>query len=231
MKTRTALFATTALVATLAAAGAAIAHPGMGRGMGQGMGPGMGQGSCQMQQPGAQCPQGAGPAAGAHQGTGPGKGMGMGKGSGMRGGPAATNLADVKTTLKITAEQDGAWNAYAAVETRHADARNNMRDKMQAQHADPKATLPDRSAMQETMLQFRQEMQTQRTAALKDLYAVLTPEQKALADQNLNGMGGMRGMRGQGMAGPMGGGRMAHPVGHRMGGQGGMGMGMGMGSR
>jgi Spy/CpxP family protein refolding chaperone len=165
-----------------------------------------------MQQPGAQCPQGVGPTAGAHQGMG----------SGMRGGPAATNLADVKTTLKITAEQEGAWNAYAAVVTRHADARNNMRDKMQAQHADPKASLPDRSAMQETMLQFRQEMQTQRTAALKDLYAVLTPEQKTLADQNLNGM---RGMRGQGMAGPMGGGRMAHPVGHRMGGQGGMGMG------
>lgn len=228
MKTRTALFATTALVATLAAAGAAIAHPGMGRGMGSGMGMGQGMGpeTCQMQQPGAQCPQGAGPAAGARQGMGPGMGKGMGMGPGLHGQqagvPAANQLADVKATLKITAEQETAWNSYAAVVSRQVDARNNMHEKMQAQFADPKATLPDRSAMQETMFKFRQEMQAQRTAALKDLYAVLTPEQKTLADQNLSGMGGMRGQR---MSGQMGGGRMGHPVGHRMGGQGGMGMG------
>jgi hypothetical protein len=220
MKTRTTLFATTALVATLAAAGAAFAHSGIGHGMGpgigMGMGPGMGPGACQMQQPGAQCPQGAGPAAGARQGMGPGMGMSMGMGPGMRGAPAAANLADVKTTLKITAEQEGAWNAYTAVVTRHAEARANMHEKMQAQFADPKATQPDRSAMQETMLKFRQEMQAQRTAALKDLYAVLTPEQKALADQNLGGMGFMQGHR---MTGPKGGGRMGHPVGYRMGGR------------
>jgi len=187
----------------------------MGRGMGpgMGMGAGMGPGACQMQQPqqaGAQCPQGAGPAAGARQGMGPGM---RGQQAGV---PAATRLADTKATLKITAEQETAWNTYAAVVTRQVDARNNMHEKMQAHFADPKATLPDRSAMQETMLKFRQEMQSQRTAALKDLYAVLTPEQKTLADQNLGGMGGMRGQR---MNGPMGGGRMGHPVGYRMGGR------------
>lgn len=192
MKTRTTLFATTALVATLAAAGAAFAHSDMGRGMGQGMGPG----------------------------TGMGMSHGMGMGPSMHGAPAATNLADVKTTLKITAEQDAAWAAYAAVVTRHTDARNNLHEKMQALHADPKATSPDRSAMQETMLKFRQDMQAQRTAALKDLYAVLTPEQKTLADQNLGGMGGTGGQPSQGMAG-----RMGHGVGHHRGGQGGMGMG------
>jgi LTXXQ motif family protein len=227
MKTRTAFFATTALAATLAA-GAAIAHPGMGRGMDPAAGPGV----CQMQQPGAQCPQGTGPVAGARQGMGPGMSMGMGPG--MRGAPVSTNLADVKTALKITAGQEAAWNAYAAVVTRHDEARNNMREKMQAQLADPKAAAPDRSALHETMLKFRQDMQTQRTAALKDLYAVLTPEQKTLADQNLGGMGGMRGMGGQGMQGQgmqghgmhgqgmhghgMGA-RMGHPVGYRMGGR------------
>ena len=207
MKSRNALFATTALVATLVAAGAAFAHGGMGQGMGPGMG--MGPGACQMQQPGAQCPQGAGPAAGARQGMGPGMGMGM-MGPGMHGAAAATNLAEAKTALKITAEQESAWNAYAAVVTRHVEARTNLQEKMRAQWADPNAAAPDRAAIHETMLEFRKDMQAQRSAALKDLYAVLTAEQKTLADRNLTGMGGMRG---QGM-----GGRMGHPVGYRMGG-------------
>lgn len=183
MKTRTTIFAATVVIATLAAAGAALAHPG---GMGYGMGPGM------------------------QQGMGPGMmGHGMGPGMGMRGmqGPQTaaalgTRLTETKGALKITAAQEAAWNAYAAVVTRQADARANMHTQMQGKMHDPSTSLPDRAAWQETMAKFHLEMQAGRAAALKDLYAVLTPEQKTLADQTLPGMGGQR-MAGA-MGGPMG---------------------------
>lgn len=197
MKTRTTIFAVTVIVATLAAAGAALAHPGgMGYGPGQGMGPGV---------------------------MGPGMGMGRMQGP-QTAAAVVTRLGETKAALKITAEQDAAWAAYAAVVTRQADSRANMHTQMQGKMHDPKATVPDRAAWQETMAKFRLEMQTGRAAALKDLYAVLTPEQKALADQNLPGV------RGPGMVGAMGG-HMGGHMGGYMGGQMGRHGGWGPGSR
>lgn len=84
------------------------------------------------------------------------------------------------------------------MQTRQVEARANFHEKMTAQWADPKATLPDREAMRETMYKFRQEMQAQRVAALRSLYAALTPEQKAVAEQQLFGWGGRHPTGGRG---------------------------------
>jgi hypothetical protein len=119
MKTTTKFAAITLATLSLAIASAVFAHPGMGfgPGMGYGMGPGMGMG----------------------YGMGPGYGMAMGPG--MRGGMvgpespavAGARLSDLKTELKITAAQDGAWQAYATVVQTQAEQRQAHRTQMQAQ--------------------------------------------------------------------------------------------------
>ncbi|MDZ7589213.1 MAG: Spy/CpxP family protein refolding chaperone [Rubrivivax sp.] len=168
MKTTTRIAAVSLAVLTLGLAGAVAAHPGMGMGMGQGMGPGMGQG------------------------------MHGGMRGGMRGGmggpqtPAefAARLSDLKTELKITEAQEGAWQAFTAVSLQQVEQRQAMRAQMQAQMQD--ATPAERSAHYEAMKTVREAQFAARSKALADLHAVLTPEQKAVADQQLRGPHGQR---------------------------------------
>ena len=141
-----------------------------------------------------------------HQGRGMGMGMGMEGGhGGMRGGMggadmaarATARLAELKTELKITAAQEPAWQQYEAVVRQQADAMQALRNGMRTRMQDPKARAEiDPQAQREAMLQMRQSNQAARDTARQALYAVLTPEQKALADQRLSvGHGtGMRGM-------------------------------------
>ena len=185
MKTSNIIFAVTIITASMAGAGSALAHGGMGpdamgmsaeHAIGHGMmgaGHDMGHGMMGM-------------GAGMHAGMGP-----------MRGpeAPAATSttLADWKAQLKITAAQEAAWSRYAALVTQQAEARAKMRTQMHAQMSDPKtASTVDHAAERETMHKFQQENRAARNTALTDLYAVLTPEQKAVADQRLQGRRGHR---------------------------------------
>jgi hypothetical protein len=199
MKTRTTIFAATALVATLAAAGAALAHqgPGMGRGMAgcdgtgpgagmMGMGPGMGMGG------------GMGPGMGMGGGMGPGMGMGAMSG-GESLGVVTARLADQKAALKITPAQEAAWDKYASLVKQQTEAHQNMRTQMQAKMQDPKeAATIDHAAMHETMMKLQQENLAARRAAIGELQALLTPEQKAQAGGGMQGPGGHR-MGGPGM--------------------------------
>jgi Spy/CpxP family protein refolding chaperone len=177
MKTRRTILAATAFAATLAA-GAALAHPG---GMGPGMRPGMPQG--------------------------PGAGMQHGAMGGM-GGPAspaavATHLEQAKAALKITATQEPAWGKYSEVMTQQAQARAAMRTEMQARMNEPKAlSAEETTARREAMSKLRVEHQAARATAYKELYAVLTPEQRTIADQQLQARRG----EGFGARGGMGGG-------------------------
>jgi Spy/CpxP family protein refolding chaperone len=180
MKNTTKFVAVSLATMSIAVASAVFAHPGMGAGPGMGYGMGMGQG------------------------MGPGYGIGPGMRGGMFGAetPAVVGarLSDLKTELKITAAQEGAWQAYAAVVQTQAEQRQAHRTQMQAQMQDPQAAANmDRSAQHEAMMKVRDEHLAARSAALKDLYAVLTPEQKALADQRLQSMPGHR-MAGRGWA-------------------------------
>jgi protein CpxP len=129
----------------------------------------------------------------------PAGGMGPGFGPGMGHGPMAdvdpatqidAHLADLKTQIKINTPQEGAWQVFTAAAKRQAAGMQAMRAQMQQ---DP-ASAPDRMAQRATVMQQRSEAMATMTNAFNALYSVLTPEQKAIADQSVGmmGRGGMR---------------------------------------
>jgi hypothetical protein len=193
MKTRNTLFVTTALVATLAAAGAAFAHQGAG------MGAGMGMGSCEGMGPGMGM-MGMGPGMGVGMGPGMGPGMGMGGMQGNETVAAVTaRLAAQKAALKISPAQEAAWGKYAALVTQQTEAHENMRTQMHAKMQDPKeAANIDHAALHTTMMKLQEENQAARRVAMSELQAVLTPDQQAQAGRGGQGPGGHR-MGHQGM--------------------------------
>jgi hypothetical protein len=173
-------------VGALAVAAAAFAAPcgegygpGMGRGpgMGNGMGPGMGYGM--------------GPGAGMMMGPGYGRGGGgYGPGAQQRGDVADGNLANMKSTLKITSEQEAQWQAFTGAWKRHADNMGALREKAWQ----GSGTAPERMAARAEGMQQRAAEMAAMSKAFADLYAVLSPEQKAIADR-LGPGSGPRGMR------------------------------------
>jgi len=167
------------------------AHPygyGPGTGMGQGAGYGPGYGA------GAGMGSGMGNMGRGHMAYGPGDGpMGRRMGPEARGNPAAAadwRLAGLKADLKITAAQESAWAAFAGKAKQQAAA---MQALMSTVQGSAQASAPERLELRNQAMKKRQEQMEMGTAAFKDLYAVLTPEQKALADQRV-GMRGGRGM-------------------------------------
>jgi periplasmic protein CpxP/Spy len=128
-------------------------------------------------------------------GPGFGPGMGMGPGHGPMAGvdPSAmidSRLSDMKAQLKITTAQEGAWQTFTAAAKQQAAGMQAMRAQMQQ---DP-GTAPGRMAQRSTAMQQRSDAMATMTNAFNALYAVLSPEQKAVADQSFGMMGG-RGMR------------------------------------
>lgn len=181
--TKIAVGAVTVLTLGLAAA-AVNAHPyGYGPGWGMGQGPGSGPGYG----PGA----GMGPGMG-HMGRGP---MGQGMGPQVWGNTAAAaewRLSGLKSELKITAAQESAWKVFADQTKQQAEA---MQALMSTVQGSAQASAPERMELRNQIMKKRQEQMEKGTAAFKELYAALSPEQKALADQRVGfGMMGGRGM-------------------------------------
>ena len=115
-------------------------------------------------------------------GGGPGYGMGPG-----RGDPAAAvegRLAYMKTELKITKAQEGAWKKYSDEARKQAESMQATRTAMQGAAT---ANTADRMELHNKLMKSRLEQSEKMTAAFKELYAALTPEQKALADQHPGG--------------------------------------------
>jgi hypothetical protein len=154
----------------------------------------------------------AGPygSAGYCDGTGPGPGagrMGMQHGGPGMGGPgmggmgyaSAAGLEQLKAQLVITAEQESAWQAFAKQASEQAK-------QMQAMHVEHRQAT-DLTAP--AMMSLRIGAMTQRltamqamNVALTDLYAVLTPQQRASADRLMgHGGPGGQGMHRHGMRG------------------------------
>jgi Spy/CpxP family protein refolding chaperone len=176
------------------AAAAASAHP-------YGYGPGWG---------------GYGPGPGMMGGYGPGHGMGpgYGRGPGFMGGygmgPQAMfggaygnvdeGLAALKGQLGITDKQEGAWQAFVKNAKQQSESRQAWFAKMQ--QARSAGTAPEMLAQRTEIMKQRQAELEASSTALKNLYAELTPEQKALADQSFGGYGPAYCL--QGYAGPGG---------------------------
>jgi protein CpxP len=109
-------------------------------------------------------------------------------------------LASLKVELKITPDQEKAWQTFTGKARTQADTMIARRAEFsaQAQSGDKTLPAPERLAQRtERMKQGLASMETM-TAAVKDLYGVLTPEQKTIADQQLarGPMGGFGGGRG-----------------------------------
>lgn len=106
-------------------------------------------------------------------------GGGMG-GPGMMSYNVEDRLAAQKSALKITPEQESAWSAYADVAKKQADV-------MFAQHEAMWKSAPSSSAeryeLHSKFMAQRAEQHEALSAAYKSLYSVLTPEQRATADQ------------------------------------------------
>ena len=86
----------------------------------------------------------------------------------------AKRQAEMKTRLKITAPQEGAWNTFTAA-MQPSGHSWGQRD-MTAQRAElAKLTTPER-------IDKMREMRTQRAEATKTFYATLTPEQQKTFD-------------------------------------------------
>lgn len=127
----------------------------------------------------------------AHPG---GMGMGMGLMDGMSGprammmaDPAATvekHLADVKTELKITADQESAWQNFAAKAKEQAADMQTLREQMWQQQT--AASAPEIMQQRAAAMKSRVGRMESMSTALQALYAVLSPEQKALAEQQFS---------------------------------------------
>ena len=191
-----------ALSLGLAAAGLSAQPSGMGPGMmgpgmmgpgmmgGYGMGPGAGMGYGMG--PGAGMGYGMGPGGGMGYGMGPGGGMGYGMhgygmGFGAYPGAAGDRLAGLKSELGITAKQEAAWQAFVNSAKQRDESREAWFAKMH--EARTAGSLPELLAQQDEVFKQQQAERQATTAALKELYAALTPEQKTVADQLFGGFG------------------------------------------
>ncbi len=213
MKRATKVLVTIGAALSLGLAAAAVnAHP-YGYGPGWGGGPGYGPGPGMM--------GGYGPGYGMGPGMMGGYGPGYGRGPGMMGGygpgygmgpqamfgayPGATEeqLAGMKSELEITDKQDAVWQKFANSVKKQNENRQAWFAKMQQARA--AGSAPEMLQQQSEIMKQRQAELAASSAAMKDLYAALTPEQKATADQTLNGAcpGWTQGYRG----GPRGYGR------------------------
>jgi Spy/CpxP family protein refolding chaperone len=128
-------------------------------------------------------------------GPGHGPGMSMGPGHGPMAGVDPTTvidsrLSDLKALLKITATQESEWQAFTAAAKEQATGMQAMRAQMQQ----GTGSAPERMGQRATAMQQRTQAMATMTNALDALYAVLTPEQKTIADQHF-GVMGPRGMR------------------------------------
>ena len=175
--TKIALAVGAALTLGLAAA-ELTAHPSDEGGGGYGMhGYGMGYGM-----------HGYGPGYGMGPGAGMGHGMpGYGMGYGAYSGAAEERLAGLKAEFGITAQQEPAWQAFVKSVKQREEAREAWFAKQR--EAQPAASLPERLAQRDEFFKQQQAERQASTAALKELYAALSPEQKAIADERFGGFG------------------------------------------
>ncbi|MGS5089782.1 Spy/CpxP family protein refolding chaperone [Hydrogenophaga sp. A37] len=119
----------------------------------------------------------------------------------------AEHQAQLKTTLKITAAQEPAWNAYVA-----GTAPTPRMGKTQREDW-AKLTTPQRLDKMQVHKAERDAQMSKRIDTVKTFYATLTPEQQKVFDtqghsgfhragmkgeHRMGGHGGHHGMRGQG---------------------------------
>jgi Spy/CpxP family protein refolding chaperone len=131
----------------------------------------------------------------AHPGGGmwgPGTGMGPGMGDADMAAAAVGRGAELKYLLKVTPAQETAWKAFETAMVQQATTMQAMRTRMHAQMQNQAPGSAEWTAQRDALIKQHDASRSAHTAALKDLYAILTPEQRAIADRSVMGMGGPR---------------------------------------
>lgn len=160
------------------------------------MGPGR-SGQMPRQMPGGMMGDGAGgPMMGMMMGMmGQGGMMPMMGIGGMMGDHVEGRIAFLKTELKITDTQTPQWNAFAdtlrANALRMSEMQNTMMQGGMMGQGGASVSAPDRLDRMEKMMATMVESLKATKATLAPLYAVLTDEQKKVADQLIHGPMGM----------------------------------------
>jgi hypothetical protein len=101
---------------------------------------------------------------------------------------ADKRLGRLKADLKITSPQEPAWNAYAGQIKQHAGEMQALHNQMRERASgNTRPSAPERVERQAQFAKQQQEYLEKLAVLTKDLFTVLTPEQKTLADQRLGG--------------------------------------------
>lgn len=98
------------------------------------------------------------------------------------------NLADLKSQLVITPEQETAWKAFSTKVSEQVASMQSAREQQwnsAGTETTPQARMASRIGL---MTQHLAGMQVV-SGAMQDVYAVLTPEQRSTADQAFGPMG------------------------------------------
>jgi len=136
--------------------------------------------------------------------------MGMMRQSGNEMGGMATidhvegRIAFLRTELKITNAQTGAWNAFADALRANAKNLGEVRASMMPQAGAASQTLVDRLALQEKWLAARLDGTRAIKSALTNLVSTFSDEQKKTADEILVPHMGMMAMMAAMPSGQMG---------------------------
>lgn len=105
----------------------------------------------------------------------------------------AKRVAELKTKLKITAAQEGAWTTFTAAMKPPARGAQQRPDRAELDKLSTPERLDKVRALRTQHMADMQVQMDKRDEATKTFYAVLSPEQKKLFDEEHARMGGHRG--------------------------------------
>jgi hypothetical protein len=109
---------------------------------------------------------------------------------------AQKHLEELKTQLKLTDNQQAAWQTFSAQVNDQAKSMASMQDKMRDKTQTMPKTAPEQMAMMAEMMKDRARAMDKMADAVKAFYAALTPEQQTAFDKmhmsHMNGMGHRR---------------------------------------
>ncbi|MDP1734756.1 MAG: Spy/CpxP family protein refolding chaperone [Sulfuritalea sp.] len=114
------------------------------------------------------------------------------------GARAEQRLARLKGELKLTAQQEPLWQAFA--EKSKAEAGKGMQAMQERRQDDKPVSAPERMAQMQSIMKDRVAAMESVNESFSRFYAALTPEQKAAADKHFSAAG--RHQHGPGRGGP-----------------------------
>ena len=124
-------------------------------------------------------------------------GMSMKQGGMMDSVASAENhLSELKAKLKLTNDQEPAWQTFSDQVRDQAKLMASMHEKKKEEMKDMPKSAPDMMAMMASMMKDHAQNMSTMADNVKTFYAALTPEQQAVFDKvhmgHMKGMGRMK---------------------------------------